>query len=504
MIEKNHIDVKSIDFETPESSWIHRWNCACTGTVLAVLLFAGTVHTQPVIDISDERQLFVDYFLIEQLSNVQLRMHTPTDEGTVLYFDKPWEGPFSAYCTVIKDSSQYRLYYRGLPTAGADGNDQEVTCYAQSSDGKSWTKPSLGIHSYGGSKKNNIILANAAPVTHNFSPFLDRNPAAKPSARFKAIGGTKKSGLIAYTSADGIHWQPLKSEPIFTEGIFDSQNVVFWSESERKYVCYFRTWTGDGYSGFRSVGRTTSQDFIHWTPGIQMEFGSAPLEHLYTQQTSPYFRAPQIYIAIGARFMPNRQVLTPEQAQSIDVDPKYYQDCSDAYFMTSRGGGHFDRTFLESYLRPGIGMNNWVSRSNYPGLNIVPTGPSEMSIYVNEHYAQKSAQLKRYAIRMDGFTSVSAGYAGGTLSSKLLTFSGNHLEINFSTSAAGYIKIELRDNHGTPIPGFSLSECDEIIGNEISRLVSWSSQKNLSQLSGQPITIFFEIQDADLYSFRFF
>jgi hypothetical protein len=35
-----------------------------------------------------------------------------------------------------------------------------------------------------------------------------------------------------------------------------------------------------------------------------MDFGKTPVEHLYTNQTAPYFRAPHIYVAIAARFMP--------------------------------------------------------------------------------------------------------------------------------------------------------------------------------------------------------
>jgi len=33
---------------------------------------------------------------------------------------------------------------------------------------------------------------------------------------------------------------------------------------------------------------------------------------------------------------------------------------------------------------PGIGLQNWVSRSNYPAFNVVQTGPAEMSIYVQQ------------------------------------------------------------------------------------------------------------------------
>ena len=55
-----------------------------------------------------------------------------------------------------------------------------------------------------------------------------------------------------------------------------------------------------------------------------MIFSGTPPEHLYTNQTSPYFRAPHIYLAIGARFMPNRQVVSNEQAAALNVNPQYY------------------------------------------------------------------------------------------------------------------------------------------------------------------------------------
>ena len=458
---------------------------------------------QNVVELGDRRELFVDTFLIAQLNNASLQMHHPRNEGSVLKFNKPWEGNFSAYCTILKDGDLFRAYYRGVREAGKDTKDDEVTCYAESVDGINWVKPDLGIYEIHGTQKNNVILAHAAPVTHNFCPFIDTNPNAKPEQKYKALGGTKKSGLIAFASADGIHWKKLQEQPVFTKGIFDSQNVAFWSVSEQKYVCYFRTWTGDGYKGFRSVGRTTSDDFIHWSEPQDMTFGDTPLEHLYTQQTSPYYRAPQIYVAIGARFMPNRQVLTEAQARALDVNPKYFKDCSDAFFMTSRGESKYDRTFMESFIRPGIGLQNWVSRSNYPALNVVQTSPTEMSVYVNENYAQPTAFLNRYSMRIDGFASLTAGYYGGEMVTKPFMFDGKELEINYSTSAAGGIKIEIQDEDGNPIPGFSLEDCQEIIGNEISGIVSWKDKSDVSRLAGKPIRLCISLKDADLYSFKF-
>lgn len=482
------------------------------GFLIYTLLFVAIFQIQSLaisndssafIKLNSNRELFIDHFLIDKMQDCRIVMHHPVDEGPVLQFDKPWEGPFSGYCTIIQDESIYRLYYRGLPQAGKDGSNNETTCYAESKDGIHWHKPDINLFKVLDSANNNVIIANDAPFSHNFSPFLDNNPSVEASRKYKALAGTKSTGLFGFISPDGIRWKKIQDKPVFTEGIFDSQNVAFWSESENQYLCYFRTWSGDGYKGKRTVSRTTSTDFIRWTDPEKMNFGDTPMEHLYTNQTHAYFRAPQIYIATAARFMPNRQVLTEEEAIALDVNPKYFKDCSDVVLITSRGDNRYDRTFMESFIRPGIGLQNWVSRSNYPALNIVQTGPEEMSLYVNQDYAQPTAHLRRYSMRLDGFSSIRAGYEGGQMITKPFIFHREHLQINFATSAAGEIKVELLNDKDKIIEGFSHDDCQVLIGNEINKLVHWKTEKELSELQGKIIRLRFYMKDADLYSIKF-
>jgi hypothetical protein len=477
------------------------------------LLFAGqdspAQSEQAAIDIGSRRELLVDRFLIDRMDGVRLVLHAPRDEGPVLDFDQPWEGPFCGYATVIQDDSTYHLYYRGLPAAGRDGSPTEVTCYARSADGVTWTKPELEFFEVAGSRRNNVVLAQAAPVTHNFSPLLDQRPGVPAHERFKALGGTMESGLVAFVSPDGLRWTRLRDEPVLTKEMvpfpymFDSQNLAFWSEAEGKYVCYFRVFQ----DGFRRICRATSDDFVNWSAIELMEYrraeGDVPLEHLYTNQTHPYFRAPHMYVAIAARFMPGRQVLTDEQARTIEVNPQYFRDTSDAVLLTSRGGAWYDREFLSAFIRPGIGARNWVSRTNYPALNVVRTGPAEMSVYVNQDYAQPTAHLRRYSMRLDGFASARADYAGGELITKPLIFRGRRLEINFSTSAAGDVRVELQRADGTPVPGRSVEDAVEQIGNELDRIVSWRDGADVDQWAGEPVRLRFVLRDADLFAFRF-
>ncbi len=459
-----------------------------------------------VIDIGSRRELFADHFLIARMQNATLRLATPVDAGTVKQFDQPWEGRFCGYTTLIEDGGRYRMYYRGVPNAGEDGRGAEVTCLAESSDARHWTRPQFQFFEAYGAKTNNIIYAHDPPFSHNFAPFLDTRPGVAPAERYKAFAGTLKTGLWGFVSADGVRWKKLGDRPLLPSPkvyAFDSQNLGFWSEHEQQYVCYYRVFKDIAGKRWRWISRAVSKDFRNWSPGEEMNFGDAPPEHLYTNQTAPYFRAPHLYVAICARFMPGRQVLTEAEAKAVNVDPGYFKDCSDAVFMTTRGGLRYDRTFLEAFLRPGLGFENWVSRSNYPAHNLLQTGKTEMSFFVNRNYGQPTANLRRYTLRLDGFASAYAGYAGGEVVTKPLRFAGRRLELNYSTSAPGALRVEIQDAGGTPLPGFTLADARELVGDNIDQTYAWKGGPDTSALAGKPVRLRFVLKDADVYSFRF-
>lgn len=456
--------------------------------------------------IGGRRELFVDRSLIASIRGADLRPGIPIDAGMAFAFDRPWEGRFCAYTTIVKDEERMRAYYRGSPAAGQDGNEGEVTCCAESADGIRWTRPDLDLFEVRGARRNNVILAGSAPYSHNFSPFLDTRPGVGGEERYKALAGIHKTGLRAYASSDGLRWRALREEPVFPppkQFALDSQNISFWSEAEQRYVLYFRTWKRIGKENYRWVSRSTSEDFLHWSDPDEISFEGAPPEHLYTNQMSPYFRAPHIHAGICARFFPGRQVLTAEQAAAVQVDPKYFQDCSDAVLITSRGGARCDREFMQAFLRPGHGSENWVSRSNYPALNLVQTGPAAMSFYVNRNYGQPTAHLRRFELRLDGLASAHAGYEGGEVITRPLRFEGVRLELNFSTSAAGGVRVELQGESGRAVPGFTLEDSRETIGDETARVHAWRSGDSLAGLQGKAVRLRFVLKDADLYSYRF-
>jgi hypothetical protein len=86
---------------------------------------------------------------------------------------------------------------------------------------------------------------------------------------------------------------------------------------------------------------------------------------------------------------------------------------------------------------------------------------------------------------------------------KPLTFSGDRLTLNYSTSSIGHVRIEIQDAQGRAIPGFGLNDCDEIVGDEIARVVTWKGSPDLAKLAGQPVRLRFSLRDADVFALQF-
>jgi len=183
---------------------------------------------------------------------------------------------------------------------------------------------------------------------------------------------------------------------------------------------------------------------------------------------------------------------------------------TEGLLMASRDGVSFKR-WNEGFLRPGIErQGTWNYGHQFIGWHAIETkgtlegAPNELSLYAVESYwTDNSDLLRRYTLRLDGFVSAQAPMSGGELVTKPITFSGTSLWLNFATSAAGSLRVELQDEQGEPLPGYSLDDCEELFGDTLDRGVSWKSKADLSPLIGRSVRVRFVLHDADLYSFQF-
>jgi hypothetical protein len=98
---------------------------------------------------------------------------------------------------------------------------------------------------------------------------------------------------------------------------------------------------------------------------------------------------------------------------------------------------------------------------------------------------------------------VTAGASGGEFTTRPVTFEGNHLVLNYATSAAGSVEVELQDEAGRPLPGFALADAVPLFGDELDAMVKWKSGNDVSALAGTPVRLRFVLKDADLFALRF-
>jgi hypothetical protein len=316
----------------------------------------------------------------------------------------------------------------------------------------------------------------------------------------------------------------MREQPVVSDGAFDSQNLAFWDPLAGRYRSYFRTFT-EGVTtakvwqpqGFRAIRTATSPDFLTWENAADLVYEDSPVEHLYTNQVAPYFRAPQLLVGFPTRYIERgwsdsmRALPDPQQREDrAAAHLRYGTALTEGLLMSSRDGVHFER-WNEAFLRPGPERTEtWIYGPQFIAWNAVetpsalPGAPPEMSLYASEgSWHGPGNALRRYTLRLDGFVSVNAPLSGGELLTRPIRFSGSQLALNFATSAAGDIRVEIQDADGQALPGFRLEDCSPVFGDTLERTVTWSGGSDVSGLAGRAVRLRFVLRDADLYAFGF-
>lgn len=451
--------------------------------LLLPLLLACSFALQAAdpIDIGKRRELFVDDYLIDTMSDgVGLQVQKPQPEEVVLVTGEPWEGNTCAYYSIFQDGDLYRMYYRGSHAVNMKSAHEEVTCYAESRDGIHWVKPKLGLFEWKGSKENNIILRGLG--THCFVAFKDSNPDAAADAKYKGIARGRpvgKKGLYVFKSPDGIHWTLIRNQPVITEGYFDSQNLAFWDPQTRRYVDYHRTFI----DGVRSIMMCTSEDFVNWTEPVLLKYPGAPNQHLYTNTVRPYPDAPHLRVGFPTRYLPKTQQVEP-------------------VFMASRDGITFTR-YNEAVVPQSAPKDRDGNRSNYMtnGLVRLPGKPNEWSVYATEaYYSGPDSRVRRFTYRKDGFVALQGT---GEVLTKPIRYYGRRLLLNYKCREGGSVRVEMRTEDGKGLIALARDESDTLTGDSVNHDMGWQNPNPVSLGLGRTVRLHFTLKNAELYAFQF-
>ena len=420
--------------------------------------------------------------------------------------EHPWEQVLN-FPTVIQEEGRYRCWYgassggkkelvfdgeRGVETKGSS------LCYAESEDGFHWTKPSVGVHSFMGSKDNNI----ASEYFHTASVF--RDDSADPSERYKFFhfaeipDAPKDSDLPGYglygaVSPDGFHWTP--TEQPLIRYFCDTQNIGSWDPINEEYVGYFRS-----HISGRSISRSATKDFRDWPHPVTILYPGSeedPATDYYTSCYTCYPDDPSLKLMFPALFHHN--------SDSVSVR-----------LALSRNGHHFSWVSREPVIEVG-GLDAFDSGSMYANPNLVRLPDGRLALPYQgirmghdegwygvfyEHCEGKGEISFAWAIWEDGRLAGIEAEDYGEFWTKAALFEGDAIHLNARTGRVGKVEIEIWNERGEEaLPGFSFSECAPFAGDGIWTPCQWKG--DLQSLKGRKIQLRYRLSIAKVFGCRF-
>ena len=490
--------------------------------------FVPYLSSQP-LDIGNRRQLFVDTRFVQSDKNVKLIVHPPLKTGEISIPSDPlWD--IGGYNSVLEKDGVYHMWY----TTAASPPGQAMIAYARSKDGIRWDRPPFNLTSdINVPKPNNVVIGRGAgdvkSGTHGLMVFLD--PNASEDQRFRLVSSPSEFSpfLQLFSSPDGIHWKHTHRDVVTYDTTLkphhlDTQNVIFWDTRLKKYVTYIRKNSMEpGSQQGRSVGRGESSTLSSFGKATDLPFvmRAGGREDIYTNGVFPYPWADDVYFAFPALYYHYgnwQHEFAKEAPTNAGV--------ADTRFAVSRDGISWNNFNWHTFVP--LGMDGeFDSKRIYMVYGIVPAlNGREMYMYywgTNETHGWNrddrnsriltaagveprpmQRAISRVVLRRDGFVSLHAPYEGGEFTTPPLRFSGNQLVLNIENASTGEVKVEIQDEKGKPVPGFSLADCNLIhTANEINRQVTWNGTSALEKLAGKTIRLHFVLRDTDLYAFQF-
>lgn len=471
---------------------------------------------EDTVSIDHHRQLFIDDYIIDTTENINRRL-IPLSKNTnnpLVVADQPWEARMAVpQGSVIYDEEDdiYKMWYTTDIQPKAKG-----LAYATSKDGLNWDKPELDIVTRNG-KKTNLVIP-AFKMGYMYQPYcvVKDLRASDPAQRYKLAflsiqrdlprdessphPGTRRGLGIAF-SPDGLNWTKVRD--FASDDIIDISHILRGPKKDDPFVIYGRTlhvqpeiretwghhpWFDEHYNG-RSVIRSTSQDFLEWTPSdfiLGPDLNDPVSTMMYSMNVIPY---QGIYLGFAQRYISKPGIGT------IDIQ-----------LAISRDGIHFERPFRDPIIPLGE-VGSWDRFMIHPMSGPPIEADDQLHFYYGgRNYRHRPTSIAdegtprgsigRASAMIDRFVSVEASYDGGTLITKPFTYTGSQLYVNANT-AFGELSIQILDASGRTIEDFE----SKLTGKDGTEIPVHFNKKRLNMLQAKPIRLKFSLRNVQLYSF---
>lgn len=483
-------------------------------------------------DLTGRWQLFVDDELIAERAGLTRTYH-PFEKyagNPVMHADRDWEDSYAyVYGRVLptEQGDGYRMWYSALDFD--DPGDSSRVLYATSTDGVVWDKPNLGIREWNGNTNNNLFIPRSRP--NHIMSVLHLPWATDPSCVYQLINfdGAQDplpAGYQAACSPDGIHLTDVATNPVIdaaTVGVGDVGQFV-WDPFGRRYLGYVKVATEDGGLRRRSVALITTTELGSWPTdplepvlvpdavddawatqaGLDLNLNRT---HFYGVSVFPY---QTLFVGMVWIF---RASDPPSCGHDCEPYTGYIFGKIHVELATSRDGVSWTRAEAgPDGMRPPLlalgGSGAWDSMMLFTANNpLLEDGRIKLWYGgCNEDHgaigtANGSAAVGLATLRQDGFVSLDAGASEGTVTTKPLVGLAGPLRMNYQAQAGGSVRVEVQDEAGQPVAGYSADDCTPLEGDFTDATVRWGAR---SELPTSPCTLRLKLvlQNAAVYSFH--
>lgn len=468
---------------------------------------------------------------------------TLDENNPLLEGDTPWDGGgVGIHGSVFKDpiDGKWKAYLVGTPPEFHQVGDKpwisnnhghRYLCLYESDDGINWTRPELSIVPLEGHPKTNILFGI---LTVYPSLFVDPGNKEWPYEMFvlhenSALGPAPDSnGFYRYRSKDGKHWDRIsKAQGPMTGDL----GMVQRNLEGPGYVCFFRLagprqpndhvplWED---APRRTCMRATSLDGNKWDRDPVMVLTCDKRDHRDTQyQEQVPVKVEGGYLAMITMYHPITQTLNLRMAASRDSRRWWFPDrvpCLDNPPMGDYGGGMIwqsqnlivqdDKLYV--YFGGTEGSHRQLIDTRAPSMEI---GPMEKIIDHGAHFIPFNAALCRAYWRFDrmyALVSSAGGPTVGAATTHSKQLDGSELWVNVTTKPAkksskkgfheGCLQVELLDEAGSPIAGYTRDDCMPMKGDHQALQVTWNGGDVCPAGARQ---VKFYLMRAMLYGFEF-
>lgn len=442
--------------------------------------------------------LFLDDHEIASMSGLTRVLHQPARRGMVVDHDRPWEDWAADFPTVMRDDAGFHMYYRALYREGAppvpeDPSQQGVstTCYAFSTDGLHWTKPNLRLREIKGTLDNNVL------PTAGVSAAIWQPLHPDPGRRYLF-----QAGGAAFGSNPVSGWVPYGMPPLRGGGLnYEPHQELFAAYGQTEQP--------------RTIYRYVSPDLASWADeGKVLECDA--LDHRLPYDTDEFYGMgvqQEGTLTIGFAWVFHTDRTDPDYATPYSASV-WRKGLIDIQLAASRDGKRWTRVgYRQTWLPLGLegSFDDGMVFIGGPGVRVGDELWFYYGAWDGDHLTftasgrqfeerLREGRIGLAVIRRDGFLSLRSGDQEAVLTTRTYPVNGERLVIN-AAAAGGEIRVELLDEAGQVLPGYSADQCDTIRTDRVAIPVRWSANEDLTALGSRLIRVRFRMRSADLYSF---